>query len=63
MKNLQFREGGQPPYKRMGYAVYPDGWLPRGKGEDFFLEVFFTPKIKTNHFDKPTNLVVIFNSM
>ena len=61
MKNTQFREGGQPPYTRKGYVVYPDGWLPRGKGEDF-MESFF-PKIKTKHFDKPRNLVVIFNSM
>ena len=42
MKNLQFREGGQPPYKRMGYSVYPDGWLPRGKGDGFFIEVFYS---------------------
>ena len=25
-----------------GYAVYPVGWLPGGKGDDFNVEVFYS---------------------
>ena len=60
MRNLQFLEGGQPPYKRKGYAVYPVGWLPGGKGDDFNVEVFYSED-QDETLEKSTNLVVIFN--
>ena len=60
LKNLQFLEGGQPPYKRKRYAVYPVGWLPEGKGDDFNVEVFYSED-QDETLEKSTNLVVIFN--
>ena len=54
--------GGRPATILEKGVLSLPGWLaPRGgKGMTSILRSF-TPKIKMKHFEKPTNLVVIFN--